>query len=120
MDQRRLLGDRGEDIAADFFIRRGYSVMARNWRDRVGELDLVVRKGDEVRFVEVKTRVSLLAGYPEASVTRRKLSKLEQLAEDFLDSRPDLPRDFHLDVLSLTVLPDGRIDHYYLPDIGAT
>lgn len=118
MDHRRALGNRGENIAADFFIARGYEVLKRNWREKVGELDLVVQKGDELRFVEVKTRVSLAAGYPEASVTRRKLRKLEQLAQDFLESHPDLPQDFHIDVLSLTILTNGKAEPYYLPDIG--
>jgi len=120
MDPRKVLGNRGEDLAAEFFIAKGFDVVERNWRKRIGELDLVIRKGDEFRFVEVKTRYSLAAGYPEESVTLLKLKKFEQIALDYLESNPGLPEDFHMDVLSLIVDGTGNVDYRYLPDIGVS
>ena len=55
-DRRRALGRRGEELAADYLQRRGYSVLDRNARTRYGEIDLVVHRRHALVFVEVKTR----------------------------------------------------------------
>ncbi|HWR00181.1 MAG TPA: YraN family protein [Candidatus Methylomirabilis sp.] len=117
-DRRRALGTRGEDLAAAFFIRRGFTVLVRNWRCREGELDLVVCKGDDVRAIEVKTRMSLGAGSPEEAVTEEKLERLDAALTAFLEEHPDLPRDIHVDVLSIVIGSNGVPVFHHLPDIG--
>ena len=52
------LGRAGEDRAADWYLARGYQIVERNWRSKVGELDLVCARGNVVVFCEVKTRRS--------------------------------------------------------------
>jgi putative endonuclease len=117
-DPRRMIGARGEEIAADFFMRRGYDIAARNWRRGGGELDLVVRKGDEYRVVEVKARRSLRAGQPEESVTDDKLLRLDDLARQFFEERDLLDPAYHIDVFSVVFRPDGGTDVRHLPDVG--
>jgi putative endonuclease len=56
-DPRRRFGDRGEDLAADFFIQNGFRLIERNWNCRLGEIDLIVEKQGKVHFVEVKIRI---------------------------------------------------------------
>jgi len=68
----RELGRRGERRAAWFYRLRGYRIVERNLRMRGGEIDLIVRRGGLLVFVEVKTRQSLLAGYGVEAVDRRK------------------------------------------------
>lgn len=115
-DPRRALGRRGEDLAADFFIARGYEIIARNWRRREGEIDLVARKGEEVRIVEVKARKSLRAGLPEESVTDEKLERIDDVAHLFFEERGMTDPAYHIDVISIIYLPDGGSELTYYPD----
>jgi putative endonuclease len=114
---RIALGKQGEDLAVEFFRVRGYRLVARNWRCRYGEIDLIVQRGGDLRAVEVKTRQSLGAGYPEEAVDHRKLEHLEAAIDQFLDEHPELPLDCHLDVLSITFDEVGQPQYYYLPDV---
>jgi putative endonuclease len=85
---RRKLGIRGESLAARWYEDRGYLVLARNWRTRGGELDLVVRRGDLVAFCEVKTRTSGDWGAPSAAVGPAKQERLRRLAGAYLAAHP--------------------------------
>ena len=82
------LGRRGEDIAADYLAEGGMQVIERNWRCSQGEIDLVVRDGGELVFVEVKTRSSLGFGHPLEAITMRKLARLRRLAAAWCAAHP--------------------------------
>ena len=82
---RRALGASGEQTAADWYERNGYEVVARNWRCRDGELDLVLRRGRAFVFCEVKTRTSVAFGTPAEAVTRTKQVRLRHLAARWLE-----------------------------------
>jgi len=73
---------------ADWYRQRGYQVVARNWRCREGELDLVLRKARTIVFCEVKTRTSSAFGAPVEAVTRTKQRRLRHLAVVWLDQAP--------------------------------
>ena len=81
---RRALGASGEQAAADWYQQNGYEIVARNWRCRDGELDLVVRRGRTFVFCEVKSRTSLAFGAPVEAVTRTKQTRLRHLAARWL------------------------------------
>jgi putative endonuclease len=98
---RRELGQRGEAVAAAHLRRSGMEVVARNWRCRQGELDLVVRRGRTVVFCEVKTRSSAAFGAPVEAVTRTKQARLRVLAARWLDEAPFRARDIRFDVASV-------------------
>ncbi len=83
-DPRRALGAAGEDLAAAWYEAEGYRVLARNWRCRDGELDLVVARPDVLVFCEVKTRRSDAYGGPAAAVTYTKQQRIRRLALQFL------------------------------------
>jgi len=99
MDSREL-GRRGERRAAWFYRLRGYSIVARNARLRGGEIDLVVRRGGVLAFVEVKTRQSLAAGEGFESVDRAKQLQMVRLADEYLAKHPH-SGDVRYDILSL-------------------
>jgi putative endonuclease len=84
------LGRAGEAQAARFLEAQGYVLLARNWRIREGELDIVAQEGDTLAFVEVKTRRTHTHGAGEESIDARKQQRLAQLAERFLAAHPDL------------------------------
>jgi putative endonuclease len=71
-------------MAAAWYEARGYRVLARNWRCRAGELDLVLRQGGTVVFCEVKARTSDSFGLPAEAVTRAKQVRIRRLAGRWL------------------------------------
>jgi putative endonuclease len=100
-------GTLGEQYAADFLVRNGYTILSRNYHTRYGEIDLVAAKDDILAFVEVKTRRASSWGSAAGAVTRQKQHKLilaaQQYQLDFPDDR--VPR---FDVVAITTAPsDG-------------
>ena len=94
------LGPLGERRAAWFYRLRGYAIVARNVRSRGGEIDLIVRRGRTLAFVEVKTRQSLTAGAGYDAVDARKQQQLVTLASQWLARHPH-PGEIRYDILSL-------------------
>ena len=105
-EARRLLGTAGEDAVAAWYEARGYVVVARNWRCRDGELDLVLAAGRVYVFCEVKTRTSDAFGAPVEAVTHTKQARIRRLAARWLEeAAPHPAREIRFDVAS--VLGDG-------------
>ena len=79
---RQRLGAHGERRAARCYEDRGWQVVARNWRCRDGELDVVARDGQALVFCEVKTRTGTGFGHPAEAVTASKRRRLRSLPKD--------------------------------------
>ena len=103
VQQRR--GRWGERVAARYLQAHGYRILARNVRTPYGELDLVAQQGDEVVFVEVKTRATLAFGWPEEAVTPRKLEHLAAAAQMWLAEHPEVGDAWRVDVIAVRVRP---------------
>ncbi|UAK29849.1 YraN family protein [Nocardia asteroides] len=113
MTDKQALGARGEELAAKFLCAAGMEIVARNWRCRYGELDLIVLDGDVTAFVEVKTRSGLGYGMPAESVTFAKQQRIRRLALLWLAEQDGPWRRIRFDVVSVLVA-HGRapvIDH---------
>jgi putative endonuclease len=82
------LGRRGEALAADYLVEHGMRLVERNWRCGQGEIDLVAQDGDELVFVEVKTRSSVGFGHPLEAITIDKLARLRRLAAAWCAAHP--------------------------------
>ena len=76
----KLLGKKGEKLVEKFLLARGYTLLKRNFRTPVGEADLVMQDGDEIVFVEVKTRTSEAFGTPKEAVGREKQKRYYKIA----------------------------------------
>ena len=107
MDVRPATGRTGEDAAALLYERRGYTLIARNWRCRIGELDLVVALNGTLVFCEVKTRRGSGFGGGHEAVDARKRRKLRAVAETFLGRTRASPAAVRFDVASVRLRPDG-------------
>ena len=80
----KLLGKRGEDLAADYLAGAGLVVLSRNWRCRDGELDLVATDGERLIVCEVKTRSGTGYGEPSEGVTPAKAARIRRVAAAWL------------------------------------
>jgi putative endonuclease len=115
-DARHRLGLAGEEAAIGFFARAGWSLMAHRFRVGRYELDLVVRRGNLVAFVEVKTRRGQEYGQGREAIGWRKRRTLTRVAEVWR-GRHGQPEDlFRFDVVEVRLYPAGRIEITHLPD----
>lgn len=99
------LGYRGERLAAKELERRGYEIVERRWRCRVGEIDLVARHGATLVVVEVKTRARRDDFSPLDAVDARKQRKLIQLAKAYLRARRLRDVTVRFDVAGVILAP---------------
>lgn len=101
MDARRVFGNNGEDIAAQFLIEKGYRLVHKQWRCFYGEIDLICEQNGELVFVEVKSRHDDSYGYPEDAVTKTKRKHLAACADEYLTQfqKGDIP--WRVDVIAI-------------------
>ncbi len=111
---REELKVEGEDAAQRFLEARGLKVLARNWRLKMGELDIVAMDGPTIVFVEVKTRKTASFMEPSGAVNWKKQQKLRRLAEAFMKFRNPTFESARFDVVS--VVFDGRARIVHIPD----
>lgn len=110
-DRRQLLGRRGEQLAAEHLERLGFTIVARNFRTRHGELDLVAYDGRALVFVEVKTRRTG-SGDPFESLHLRKRAQVRRMAAAYLNAAPERPRGdtLRFDAVGVVLKADGTLD----------
>lgn len=112
------LGKIGEDKACEYLVEKGWKIIERNFRRKFGELDIVVKKGRILVFVEVKTMTeeSFSVLKPEDQMTKAKISKFKKIAQYYAGRHPELIDDrkgWRLDLLALTISEkDCVIKHY--------
>ncbi len=114
MARKDDLGRTGEQLAVEHLTAAGYTIVDRNWRCSLGEIDIVARRGDTTVVVEVKTRSGVGFGHPLDAVTPRKLVRLRRLSAAWCESqaRSAVPRSLRIDVIGVVVARDGiTIDH---------
>ena len=99
-------GRAGEDAAIKLLQTRGYKIIARNFRSKVGELDIVAIDGNTLVFVEVKTRWSKEYGVPEEAITSRKLSSIMRTGEYYKLMNPNTPDLMRVDAVAIEVEGD--------------
>jgi putative endonuclease len=110
----KTLGKFGEDLAREYLQARGYQILEGNFRNKIGEIDLIALDGQTVCFVEVKARQSLVQGWPYEAVNPRKIRKLSQLAMAYLKYKyhsVEIPSRF--DVISILQDKTGTCDIQY-------
>jgi putative endonuclease len=99
MSARTVIGSEGERAAAEFLEARGYRILDRNYRTRLGEIDLVAEEGRILVFVEVKVRLNDRFGGPAAAITSAKQARIARLAQQYVMSRRLGERPCRFDVV---------------------
>ncbi len=86
MQNNRRTGTKYEELAADFLRKKGYHIIEKNFRCRLGEIDLIAERDGCIVFVEVKYRKDESCGFPEEAVDRRKQVRVSNAASYYLYS----------------------------------
>jgi len=109
---RKATGNRGEELAAKFLLRKGFRILERNYRSRRGEIDIIARKGKTLAFVEVKTDRTGRFGAPKGWVTLRKQRQIAKMASKYLQEKSLVGVDLRFDVIGIS-LREGKpeIEH---------
>lgn len=115
-DARREFGTSMENLAAEFLMKQGLKILARQHKTLFGEIDLICRDGDDVVFVEVKARQTSAYGYPEESVTASKLRHIIKSAEAYMKKLQQDTR-YRIDVVAIELSPKLHITHLKAIDI---
>jgi putative endonuclease len=110
-----VTGKTGEDLAAEWLSNKGFEIMTRNWRYGRYEIDIIASRASILHFVEVKSRNSTLFGYPEDSVSRKKLNNILQGAAGWLVEYPD-HRRIQYDILAIT-LNKSAPEYFLIEDV---
>lgn len=100
------LGRQGEEIAAAYLQQLGYEILARNYRCRYGELDIICKKNSLIVFVEVKTRRSDLFGSPEEAITKTKIEHIKKTALHYMAEKKTKYRETRFDVVTIMMKSD--------------
>jgi len=107
-----LSGSLGEALALNFLKKKGWTLLARNLRNRFGEIDLVMKDGERIVFVEVKSLRSESLS-PEESIGPRKIRHLKKTALLFLQKNQWLERPARFDVVTVRLsVPQNLIEHF--------
>jgi putative endonuclease len=114
---KKELGAKGEAIAVSFLQNAGYRIVERNYRVRLGEIDIIAEEGGYLVFIEVKTRTDSLYGSPFEAVTRQKQKQLSKVALEYMSKLGCHDRPARFDVVAVklqgtskTVPKDANIE----------
>jgi putative endonuclease len=108
------LGREGERLAVEHLVARGLVILARNWRRREGELDVVATDGQSLVVCEVKTRSGVGYGLPVEAVTRPKAARIRRLAHQWLAESRARFVEVRFDVVAVLLRPGEapQVEHY--------
>ena len=100
MASHNELGQKGEKIAEKHLLQKGYEILDRNFRFKRDEIDLVAAKGDQIVFVEVKTRANDYLGEPEEAVTKSKQKRIIAVANHYVIEN-NIEKEARFDIIAI-------------------
>jgi len=104
----RLFGNRGERAAVRYLKQQGFRIVARNYQNRYGEIDIIAIEGDTLVFIEVKTRRSTRTGSPLEAVDEKKQQQIMRTAQAYLSQRGLNEQSIRFDVIGLLWPEDAK------------
>jgi putative endonuclease len=108
--RRSSVGRAGEDAAAEQLQQLGYRLETRNWRCRLGEIDIIAEDGSTLVFVEVRSRTNPTRyGTAVEAITPRKCRQVREVATVYLKQHKGSPHAIRFDVIAVTFLRDGTV-----------
>ncbi len=116
MAHHNKTGSSGEDMAAKYFVEKGYTILHRNWRHSHWEVDIIASANNRLHFIEVKTRRSKTFGHPEDDVGRKKIINLINVAEEFTNLNPQW-KLIQFDVISISIEKNKEPVFFLIEDV---
>ena len=110
MSLKAQIGAEGEENAANFLVKKGYTLLARNYRHKHAEIDIIASYAQILVFVEVKARKSIKYGHPEMAVDDKKAEKIREGAENYILEKNWLGR-IRFDIIAVNT-KNNSIDHF--------
>jgi putative endonuclease len=118
MKAKDLLGQHGEQLAANFLTEAGLKLLERNWRCGEGEIDIVAMDGRTLVICEVKTRSGVRFGTPLEAITRQKSSRLRRLAVRWTSAHGLFFEQIRIDVVGILQTGPGQFSIEHVPGVG--
>lgn len=116
MSWNKTTGNKGEELAANYLLTKGYQIIERNWRFRYAEVDIIAAKENRLHFFEIKTRTSGKYGKPEESMSHKKMNMLKIAAEEYQYKNLHW-KYVQFDVLAITIINDEPVEYFLIEDV---
>lgn len=110
------LGKEAEQLAVNYLVQKGYEILHCNWRYSYYEIDIIAKKNDLLRIIEVKSLKTSGIRYPEESVTKKKFKRLQKAADEFLFQNQQY-RHVQFDILSIVLDPEKETEYFLIEDV---
>ncbi len=113
LNRRQKFGKTGEDLAETYLKQKGFTILERNYRTKIGEIDIIAKENTTVVFIEVKARSSSAYGSPKSAVDYRKQKKISMIASQYLKQNRTRNQRSRFDVVSVKQAPNepAEIEH---------
>lgn len=109
--QSNTYGKRSEIIACDYLKKKGYKILEVNYKNKVGEIDIIAKDNDYLVFVEVKSRISQKFGHPFEAIDERKQQKIHAVASLYMVKYDKYGCNCRFDAISILGLENPEITH---------
>jgi putative endonuclease len=116
MAQHNNTGLMGEQMAKEYLLKKGFSILHQNWRHSHWEVDVIASIKNTLHFIEVKTRRTQKFGYPENDVSKKKIENLINASEEYLFLYPQW-KLIQFDVLSITIQKNKPVEFFFIEDV---
>lgn len=103
MYKNHIIGKQGEDEVEKYLIKNGYKILDRNFSCKIGEIDIIALKNNQIIFIEVKTRTNTEYGLPIEAITKIKLKHIYKTAEYYLYSKNLQNEEVRIDAIAVYV-----------------
>jgi putative endonuclease len=108
LNSRKELGAKGENLAVKFLKRRGYKIVQRNYRCKLGEIDIIAERSKTLVFVEVRTKQTEEFGPPQYSITAAKRGQISRVALCYIREKKLVEQSCRFDVIAITFSSESR------------
>lgn len=111
MGNNIAVGKKGEELAKQYLVSQGYNILNVNYKNHIGEIDIIAIKNEVISFIEVKTRTSLNYGYPYEAVNKKKQQKIIHTSMLYIKQRNIRDIQFSYDIIEVYLTRDIKINH---------